>query len=60
EVLTKIPYYVEQAGYCIALHEKASCPACTDTGCPRLDEAADVLAVFREQRRTRYGIKQNP
>ena len=60
EIVTRIPYYVEHASYCIALHEKALCPACTDDGCPRLDDAASVLATFRETRRARLARPAQP
>lgn len=54
QILTRVPFYVEQASYCIAFHERNLCPRCTDSGCPKLDEAADVLATYRAERAARY------
>lgn len=56
EIPFRVPYYVHQASYCVALHDSALCPHCTDSGCPRLDDAAAVLATFREQRAARYRL----
>ncbi|MBQ1039282.1 hypothetical protein [Micromonospora sp. C81] len=53
-ILTNVPFYVEQSSYCVQFHEKNLCTQCTDEGCPRLDEAAELLADYREQRATRY------
>lgn len=54
KILTKIPFYVEQASYCISFHEKATCGRCTPEGCPKLGEAAELLADYRAQRAERY------
>ncbi|RLP84402.1 hypothetical protein EAD89_26105 [Micromonospora sp. BL4] len=55
KVLSRVPFYVEQASYCISFHERRTCLSCTDEGCPRLDEAAELLADYRAQRTERYG-----
>ncbi|WP_328424988.1 hypothetical protein OG470_15710 [Micromonospora sp. NBC_00389] len=54
DLLSRIPFYVEQASYCVTFHDRNLCTRCTDSGCPRLDEAAALLADYREQRSTRY------
>ncbi|WP_328850251.1 hypothetical protein OG994_16595 [Micromonospora globbae] len=56
EILTRVPYFVEQASYCVSYHDRNLCPECTDTGCVRLDEAATVLAEYRAQRSARYRL----
>lgn len=55
KILSKVPFYVEQASYCVSLHEKATCGRCTPDGCLKLDEAAELLAEYRAQRAQRYG-----
>ncbi|MGW0213263.1 hypothetical protein ACWDXH_02600 [Micromonospora chokoriensis] len=55
KILSNVPFYVEQASYCIGYHERNTCERCTPDGCPRLDEAAELLAEFRAQRSARYG-----
>ncbi|MFI7574779.1 hypothetical protein [Micromonospora sp. NPDC049497] len=58
--LTRVPFYVEQASYCVGLHERATCPHCVAEGCPTLEEAREVLAVYRADRARRYGLDKRP
>lgn len=58
KVVTSIPFYVEQASYCIQFHDKNLCTRCTDKGCPALDSAATLLADFREQRANRHRVNR--
>ncbi|MET8123452.1 hypothetical protein [Micromonospora sp. NPDC005189] len=57
KILSKVPFYVEQASYCISFHDQNTCGRCTSEGCARLDEAAELLAEYRAQRAQRYGHK---
>ncbi|MET7667907.1 hypothetical protein [Micromonospora luteifusca] len=57
KILSKVPFCVEQASYCVSYHEKGTCGRCAPEGCPRLDEAAELLAEYRAQRAERYGRK---
>ncbi|SCG38277.1 hypothetical protein [Micromonospora zamorensis] len=58
--LTSVPFYVEQASYCITWHERDTCSSCPDEGpCPKLDEAAELLAEYRARRAARYQIRGN-
>ena len=58
KILGSIPFYVEQASYCVSYHHRNLCRQCTDTGCTRLDEAAQLLADFRKQRDTRSRVNR--
>ncbi|MGN9809811.1 hypothetical protein ACTMSW_10660 [Micromonospora sp. BQ11] len=56
--LTRIPFYVEQASYCVGAHDAARCARCTDDGCPALDDARCILTTYREERAIRYGLQR--
>ena len=58
ELLTRVPFAVVLASYCIEFHERNLCAKCTDSGCPRLDDAALTLDRYRADRLERYRLRR--
>jgi hypothetical protein len=58
EVLSRVPFKVELASYCVQFHERNECGACTAQGCPRLADAALTLTLdrYRSERLERYRL----
>lgn len=59
ELLTRLPFAVVLASYCIEFHDRNLCSRCTDTGCPRLDDAALTLDQYRAARLERYRLNRH-
>ncbi|MET8354914.1 hypothetical protein [Micromonospora sp. NPDC005206] len=56
EVLSRVPFKVELASYCVQFHERNECSACTPEECPRLADAGLTLDRYRSERLERYRL----
>lgn len=54
EPLSRLPFSVVLASYCIEFHERNLCSRCTDTDCPRLEVAAMIMDWYRAGRLKRH------
>ncbi|WP_406044257.1 hypothetical protein OG799_07090 [Micromonospora sp. NBC_00898] len=58
ELLTRVPFAVVLASYCIEFHERNLCAKCNDSGCPRLDDATFTLDRYRADGLERYRLRR--
>ena len=54
-----VPFAVVLASYCVEFHDRNLCAKCTDSGCPRLEDAAFTLDKFRAARLERHRLRRS-